>query len=67
MRRRPKKLLDQVREKMSVKHNPSRTEEAYVNWVRDYIQFHNKRCPKNKSTHENRSVSNYWPNPSYSH
>jgi len=44
--KRPKKLLDQVREAMRLKHYAYRTEETYVQWIRRYILFHNKRHPK---------------------
>ena len=43
MEKRPKKLLDQVRDVIRLKHYSIRTEEAYVNWIRRYILFHNKR------------------------
>jgi len=46
LRKRPKKLLDQVREVMRLKHYAYRTEETYVQWIRRYILFHNKRHPK---------------------
>jgi integron integrase len=46
LRKRPKKLLDQVREAMRLKHYAYRTEETYVQWIRRYILFHNKRHPK---------------------
>jgi len=47
MEKRPKKkLLDQVREVIRLKHYSIRTEEAYVNWIRRYILFHNKRHPR---------------------
>lgn len=39
------KLLDQVRNLIRVKHYSIRTEEAYVNWIRRFILFHNKRHP----------------------
>ena len=42
----PKKLLDQVRDALRVKHYAYRTEETYVQWIRRYILFHNKRHPK---------------------
>jgi len=42
---RPKKLLDQVRDAIRLKHYSIRTEEAYVNWIKRYILFHNKRHP----------------------
>ena len=45
MRNRPKKLLDQVREKIRIRHYSIRTEEAYVSWIKRYILFHEKRHP----------------------
>jgi integron integrase len=39
------KLLDQVREVIRMKHYSIRTEQAYVDWIRRYIFFHNKRHP----------------------
>ena len=41
-----KKLLDQVRDTIRLKHYSIRTEEAHVNWVRRFILFHSKRHPK---------------------
>jgi hypothetical protein len=35
----------QVRDAIRLKHYSIRTEEAYVNWIRRYILFHNKRHP----------------------
>ena len=40
------KLLDQVRDKLRVKHYSIRTEQAYVGWIKRYILFHGKRHPK---------------------
>ncbi|MGB9872428.1 MAG: integron integrase, partial [Anaerolineae bacterium] len=40
-----KKLLDQLREVLRLKHYSYRTEQAYVDWVRRFILFHNKRHP----------------------
>jgi len=42
----PKKLLDQVREAIRIKHYSYRTEESYVYWIRRFILFHDKRHPK---------------------
>ena len=42
----PPKLLDQVREKLRVEHYAIRTEQTYVDWIRRYILFHDKRHPK---------------------
>jgi hypothetical protein len=33
-------LLDQVRREIRLRHYSLRTEEAYVNWIKRYIQFH---------------------------
>ncbi len=35
-----------VRDTIRRKHYLIRTEHAYVNWIRHYILFHNKRHPK---------------------
>ena len=34
------KLLDQVREVLRVKHYAIRTEQAYCDWIRRFIRFH---------------------------
>jgi len=39
------KLLDPVRERIRAKHCSIRTETQYVQWIRRYIVFHNKRHP----------------------
>ena len=41
----PPKLLDQVRDRVRLKHYSLRTEQAYVGWIKRYIIFHNKRHP----------------------
>ena len=41
----PPKLLDQVRDRLRLKHYSLRTEQAYVSWIIRYIIFHNKRHP----------------------
>ena len=46
LQEKPKKLLDQVREAMRFKHYAYRTEETYLQWIRRYILFHDKRHPK---------------------
>ncbi len=43
-RPRPK-LLDRVRDEIRRLHYSSRTERAYVSWIRQYILFHGKRHP----------------------
>ena len=39
------RLLEQVRQVIRVKHYSLRTEESYVNWIKRYIFFHNKKHP----------------------
>jgi integron integrase len=41
-----KKLLDQYRDVLRVKHYSPRTEDTYLQWVKNYILFHNKRHPR---------------------
>ena len=42
---RPPKLLDQLRDRIRVKHYSIRTEQAYVQWVKRYLFFHGMRHP----------------------
>ncbi len=39
------RLLDQVREAVRLRHYSLRTERAYVEWIRRFIHFHDKRHP----------------------
>jgi integron integrase len=39
------KLLDQVRTVARLKHYSIKTERAYINWIKRFIFFHNKRHP----------------------
>ena len=41
-----KKLLDQYRDTLRIKHYSPRTEDTYILWVKNYILYHNKRHPK---------------------
>ncbi|MGA2139127.1 MAG: site-specific integrase [Verrucomicrobiia bacterium] len=43
---RPRRLLDQVRDAIRLKHYSLRTEQAYVDWAKRYILFHKKQHPK---------------------
>src|SRR5437763_12467869 len=40
------KLLDQVRDVIRRKHFSIRSEQSYVDWIRRFILFHNKRHPR---------------------
>jgi integron integrase len=48
----PKKLLDQLRDVLRIKHYSYRTEQTYVDWVHRFIVFHNKRHPKDMGAPE---------------
>jgi len=40
------RLLDQVRDRIRLKHYSIRTEDTYVEWIRRFILFHGKRHPR---------------------
>ena len=42
----PPKLLDQVRDKIRVKHYSIRTEKQYLQWIKRFIFFHGKQHPR---------------------
>jgi len=46
------RLLDQVREKIRLKHYSIRTEQVYLDWIRRYILFHDTRHPAEMSESE---------------
>jgi len=52
METKPPKLLDQVRETLRTKHYSYRTEQTYVDWIKRFIIFHNKRHPKEMGVEE---------------
>jgi hypothetical protein len=58
----PPKLLDQVRERIRLKHYSLCTEQAYLHWVKRYIISHGKRHPKDSD--EKRRVR-YFPVPAF--
>ncbi|CAN5557987.1 integron integrase [soil metagenome] len=48
-------FLEAVRGLIRVKHLSYRTEEAYINWIRRFILFHNKRHPEEMGADEVRA------------
>jgi site-specific recombinase XerD len=46
------KLLDQVRDAIRLRHYSIRTEQAYTDWIKRFIRFHNKRHPREMSEEE---------------
>lgn len=59
MGQRPTRLLDQVRDALRVKHYSIRTETAYLDWIRRYILFNNKRHPAELSPADIRAFLTY--------
>ena len=45
-REHSKRLLDRVREAIRVRHYSIRTENTYVDWIRRFVLFHDKRHPE---------------------
>lgn len=52
METRPRKLLDQVRDHIRLKHYSYRTEQTYIYWIRRYILFHDKQHPSEMGARE---------------
>lgn len=48
----PKKLLDRMRDCLRTQHYSLRTEQAYVDWARRFILFHQKRHPQDMGVPE---------------
>ena len=46
------KIRDQVRDLARLRHLSLRTEEAYWNWIRRFILFHQKRHPRDLGADE---------------
>jgi integron integrase len=53
------KLLEQVRQRLRVKHYSLRTEESYIRWIRQFILFNNKRHPLEMGAAEIESFLSY--------
>ncbi|MEQ1674612.1 MAG: integron integrase [Candidatus Nitrotoga sp.] len=45
-------MLDQVRDKIRVKHYSIRTEKQYLQWIKRFILFHGKRHPQDMGANE---------------
>ncbi|SDY09840.1 Phage integrase, N-terminal SAM-like domain [Nitrosomonas halophila] len=50
------RLLDQVRDKLRLKHYSYRTEQSYIAWIKRFIYFHEKRHP---NTMEEREIESF--------
>lgn len=47
-----KKLLEQVSDALRAKHYSYRTEQTYIDWIKRFILFHNKRHPREMGAEE---------------
>jgi integron integrase len=56
------KLLELVRETLRTKHYSYRTEQAYVDWIKRFIIFHNKRHPRDMGAEEVQAFITYLAN-----
>ena len=52
MEKPPKKWLDQTRDRLRLKHYSIRTERAYVDWIKRYILFHDKKYSKDMGAND---------------
>ena len=59
MTQRPKRLLDQVREAIRLKHYAYSTEKTYVYWAKRFILYQNKRDPQEMGEKEIREFLTY--------
>ncbi|SFE02917.1 Phage integrase, N-terminal SAM-like domain [Nitrosomonas sp. Nm166] len=51
--------LDQVRDKLRLKHYSYRTEQSYIVWIKRFIFFHSKRHPDTMGKKEIESFLSY--------
>jgi integron integrase len=54
-----KKLLDLVRDEIRYRHYSIRTEQAYVQWIKRFIIFHNKKHPAQMGAKEIKEYLTY--------
>lgn len=45
-------VVERMRQAIRIRHYSLRTEEAYINWIKRFIQFHNGRHPKEMGAKE---------------
>ena len=57
-----KKLLEQLIDQIRMKHYSRKTGEAYGNWCKQFILFHNKRHPREMGVKEIEAFLNYLAN-----
>ena len=53
------KLLEQIRDEIRIRHYSIRTEKAYLDWIKRFVIFNNKRHPTEMSEPEIMNFINY--------
>jgi hypothetical protein len=53
--KRPRRLLERVRDELVVRHYSPRTAEVYVGWVKRFVLFHGRRHPDSMGKEEVRA------------
>ncbi len=48
----PRKLLDVVREVIRLKHYSYRNEQIYIDWIKQYLLYHDTKHPREMGTQE---------------
>jgi hypothetical protein len=43
-RHKEKRLLDEVRDVMRLRHNSIHTERSYCDWIKRFVQYHQITC-----------------------
>jgi hypothetical protein len=51
-RKEPEKLLDRARATLRLKGYSNKTEQANLNWIKQYILFHGEKHPQDMATPE---------------
>lgn len=59
MTTKPETLLDKVRNDIRLRHYSIRTEQAYVAWIRRYVQYHNMKHPRKMGKREIKAFLSY--------
>ena len=55
MTNKPETLFDKARNDIRLRHYSIRTEQAYLSWIRRYIQYHNMKHPRKMGKREIRA------------
>ena len=59
MNPKSKKILDRVRDTIHLKQYSNKSEGAYLNWIKQYILFHDKKHPQGMGASEVKAFLTY--------